>query len=329
MSISGKARSGISRVDQISDMQKQINLLHAKTRTVNTPQSIIMPPVGSAPPNHTNFASYLKTAGDVMMGPISFNPMNVAISGTSIDISTSSTAYSTNVTVTGSAGSTLNTITGAAHLGQFLILTCGIGGAGLTINNDATANHINLSYGSALTMQLDDVIILQWTSSSVWRQITAGTANLNQFALTSLSNLTTTSINEDLIPHSDDFFNIGSNSLAWLKVYTWGTQIQDAASGGNQNNCLEAFNAHYMSWNIFNNSTLTNAGYEWFFASNLAMALVPEPVGGLPKMVLDLENQNIYTSATAGTATALPSPPKGYLLIKVNGTSVKVPYYNL
>lgn len=34
------------------------------------------------------------------------------------------------------------------------------------------------------------------------------------------------------------------------------------------------------------------------------------------------------TSAASGSATALPSTPAGYLSIPINGTVLKIPYYN-
>ena len=35
------------------------------------------------------------------------------------------------------------------------------------------------------------------------------------------------------------------------------------------------------------------------------------------------------TSATTGSASALPTDPLGYLIVKVNGVLVKIPYYNI
>lgn len=37
---------------------------------------------------------------------------------------------------------------------------------------------------------------------------------------------------------------------------------------------------------------------------------------------------SIGTSATAGTASALPSAPAGYITVMVNGVAYKVPIYN-
>jgi hypothetical protein len=36
-----------------------------------------------------------------------------------------------------------------------------------------------------------------------------------------------------------------------------------------------------------------------------------------------------YTTATGGSASALPSPPAGYVVISINGSLFKVPYFNL
>lgn len=43
--------------------------------------------------------------------------------------------------------------------------------------------------------------------------------------------------------------------------------------------------------------------------------------------VIGVENATTHTSATAGTATALPATPAGYVTQMINGKSVKVPYY--
>lgn len=47
------------------------------------------------------------------------------------------------------------------------------------------------------------------------------------------------------------------------------------------------------------------------------------PASGL----VNLTNVGAYTSATAGGSSALPATPQGYLALKVQGTTVKVPYY--
>ena len=50
--------------------------------------------------------------------------------------------------------------------------------------------------------------------------------------------------------------------------------------------------------------------------------------GGISYAV-EFSNISTATSATAGSASALPSPPAGYLYVLVNGSAVgKIPFYN-
>ena len=51
------------------------------------------------------------------------------------------------------------------------------------------------------------------------------------------------------------------------------------------------------------------------------------PVGVFGKHVV-LGNETALTVGAAGTASALPGPPKGYLLAWVDGAQVRIPYYN-
>lgn len=47
------------------------------------------------------------------------------------------------------------------------------------------------------------------------------------------------------------------------------------------------------------------------------------PASGL----VNLTNVGAYTTATAGGSSALPATPQGYMAMKVQGTTVKIPYY--
>jgi hypothetical protein len=49
--------------------------------------------------------------------------------------------------------------------------------------------------------------------------------------------------------------------------------------------------------------------------------------GTLPS--LSLTAATCSSSATSGSASALPASPTGYLTIEVGGTSVKIPYYSV
>jgi len=76
-------------------------------------------------PNVTPLASFLRTAGDTMVGALAFYPTAVTISSGAINISRDSTSkFSTYVIVSGegAADDTLATITGAAFSGQIIYL---------------------------------------------------------------------------------------------------------------------------------------------------------------------------------------------------------------
>jgi len=45
--------------------------------------------------------------------------------------------------------------------------------------------------------------------------------------------------------------------------------------------------------------------------------------------VIKLFNTTSTTVGAAGTATALPAKPVGYITVKVNGEDYKIPYYNV
>lgn len=44
---------------------------------------------------------------------------------------------------------------------------------------------------------------------------------------------------------------------------------------------------------------------------------------------LSISQAVTFTNASGGSASALPSPPQGYVIISINGTSFKMPFYNL
>jgi hypothetical protein len=43
----------------------------------------------------------------------------------------------------------------------------------------------------------------------------------------------------------------------------------------------------------------------------------------------NLNGATATTVGSAGTASALPTAPLGYLVTQVNGSTVKIPYYNV
>lgn len=91
-------------------------------------------------------------------------------------------------------------------------------------------------------------------------------------------------------------------------------------SGTNQNIILDPNGSGKVAIGGTGNGVITTNTA----AQNLELA--PATTGGL---VLTVDaGTYIATSATSGAASALPGDPAGYLLIQINGSNVKIPYYN-
>jgi len=58
--------------------------------------------------------------------------------------------------------------------------------------------------------------------------------------------------------------------------------------------------------------------------TNEALEIAPNGTGGL---ILTLDAGNLATAANVGAGSALPATPEGYLIVDLNGTTVKIPYY--
>jgi len=102
--------------------------------------------------NVNNQFAYLRTAGDTMVGPIAFYPTAVTLSSGELDISeATSNAFSTYVYVTGEGATddTLDTITGAKHAGQILIIQP-VSTTALTLTE--TGGNIQLPGGTDVTI---------------------------------------------------------------------------------------------------------------------------------------------------------------------------------
>lgn len=63
--------------------------------------------------------------------------------------------------------------------------------------------------------------------------------------------------------------------------------------------------------------------------NGVATILQVSTTGGLSVASLALTASTTTTTATLGAASALPATPAGYLEVNVNGTVVKIPYYNV
>lgn len=64
--------------------------------------------------------------------------------------------------------------------------------------------------------------------------------------------------------------------------------------------------------------------------SSSYQALATQMAAAVYSVSVTLTNQTTATTVgAAGVVTALPSAPLGYLVVSVNGTSVKLPYYTV
>ena len=111
---------------RIQDTNTSIQELYTLVQQRSTPQSIALPHLGAASPDHENVAQgFLKTAGDTMIGPIAYFPNSTTIASDAIDIGETTDKHTSYIIIDAEgAGTTddLATITGAKHSGQMLYI---------------------------------------------------------------------------------------------------------------------------------------------------------------------------------------------------------------
>jgi len=114
---------------------------------------------GGFNPNINIDTGKLSVAGDVMMGPIAFNPQDKTISSGTLTISGLLNQSSSYIIVNGegSANDDLNTIAGAQFAGQFLVLKAK---AGVDITLKHLADNITIPGGADHVMTADTSVVL-------------------------------------------------------------------------------------------------------------------------------------------------------------------------
>lgn len=114
---------------------------------------------GGFNPNINIDTGKLSVAGDVMMGPIGFNPQDKTISGGILTISGLLNQPSSYIIVDGegSANDDLNTIAGAQFAGQFLVLKAK---AGVDITLKHLADNITIPGGADHVITADTSVVL-------------------------------------------------------------------------------------------------------------------------------------------------------------------------
>ena len=124
----GKAKTSKSLVDEIKELKREkAKNFGIGRQTKGVPASVGVPLGASGSKGGTdsndNQLSYIKTAGDTMVGPLAFYPIAITMSDNYLQVSEGN-GFSSRLIVTGegSAADDIVSIVGAAHAGQILFL---------------------------------------------------------------------------------------------------------------------------------------------------------------------------------------------------------------
>jgi len=122
------------------------------------------------------------------------------------------------------------------------------------------------------------------------------------------------------------------------EVYSWrdwfnklGTYIQTAQTGGNAWTIIQGGTGATTADGARSNLGIGSIGTQNY--NNVAITggsldsvnITSSAVSG----TVSLTNTTSTTVGAAGTASALPSLPVGYVVINIGGTNYKLPYYNI
>ena len=210
-----KKRTTMGR--RIKDMQKKEAELYSLIRRSDTPNQVQVPffsGTGGSSDQGGTGSNFLPTAGGTMIGPIAFFPRVATIATGAIDISSTTDEYTSRIIIAAQTGTTddLDTITGANHAGQILILQAV---ATHTITIKHGADNFRSATGADIVLQSQDNIMLifdaianEWTNLSPVSDTTASGSGAN----TALSNLSAVQINQTLIPDTSVTYDLGSGS---------------------------------------------------------------------------------------------------------------------
>lgn len=120
--------------------------------------------------------------------------------------------------------------------------------------------------------------------------------------------------------------HIGNNATPWYWEYLLNLEFIDNLAPSN--NTIINYQNDYLRFNLQNAAGLSSVGFTFQYQGTSWFSLVPDPVAGLPYFILDIGQTINYTSASAGSASALPLLPARYLYLEVDGTPYKVALYN-
>ena len=214
--MASKATHRKTTVDVIKQQKKNAKRLAGQARQSASGVSAAASSTTSLAPSSqgnsagANIASYLRTAGDTMIGPLAFwRGTNTSIypsssNNNTLDISSSTGSYSSHVIWFGSGSNTLEIISGAAFNGQILFL-------------EST---------QTLTQTIKD------------RSNTSGgnTGNIKTLdgsgATRELDNLQNTAVNADIDPSSNNTRDLGNSTKQWKNIWIDGVAYIDSLGFG-------------------------------------------------------------------------------------------------
>jgi len=272
---------------------------------------------------------FLKVSGGSMLGPIAYYPATKALSASTIDIS-STGAYSSTVYLIVSADGNLDTISGAVNAGQRLTL---YNGSVHTVTiRDSTVSGSNITvlpYGTSYSLGPLGKIDLFFDAGLQKWNVLATVSPASSGANTSLSNLTNpTSVSQSLIPQNSNVQNLGTVAKVWSILYINTIQIEDSTDPtGKFTDIAYNTTTHYLEYS----QTIPGITAGQLFVYNTLGIFAPCEGDNTFSDVayVGFYQNHVYTSATAGTASALPAKPVAYIIVRFNGTRVKIPVYNI
>ena len=234
--MASKATHRKTTVDVIKQQKKNAKRLAGQARQSASGVSAAASSTTSLAPSSqgnsagANIASYLRTAGDTMIGPLAFwRGTNTSIypsssNNNTLDISSSTGSYSSHVIWFGSGSNTLEIISGAAFNGQILFLesTQTLTQTIKDRSNTSGGNTGNIKTldGNDLALGTDKTIVLLMYSDvdSLWHQV-SNPAGGGSGATRELDNLQNTAVNVHLLPTTSGNKNLGSVDKEWATLY--------------------------------------------------------------------------------------------------------------
>ena len=116
--------------------------------------------------------SYIKTAGDTMIGPLAFYPKTEFVTSGVLDVAESTGAYSSRIVVSGQSSSADNLVRigGASHAGQILFLQA-VNTTPITLKHytdeGSAKGNIFIPGGSDYTVDSKEIVLLQWDTINI------------------------------------------------------------------------------------------------------------------------------------------------------------------